>query len=120
MAKNTLSTASPMTGETQLSEAPLRKRYALRSMDPIDSVIGAELLNNPPEEGEHIYASPAALTFHDANGETRQFDKIQAVTTGNRASAFGGWKRTSDPAEIEALDKYAAVTADVRKIYPVL
>ncbi len=109
----------------QLVDSPqlggAKKKYALRPMDRIDSVIGTELLNNPPGDDEHIYAGSMVNTFHDAKGNTKSFDKVQAVSTDGRSSVIGGWLRTSDPDEIKALDRYCAeFSGDYRKIYPIV
>lgn len=107
--------------EVQLLEAPMKKRYAIRPMDHVDSVISAELHNSPPKDDEHVYASPRIPIFHDKKGAAKSFAPVQAVSKEGRNSAIGGWFRTSDPVEIEALDEYCAIySGDFRKIYPIL
>lgn len=125
MSRNLQSKPAVENGEVQLVDSPMmggaKKKYALRPMDRVDSVIGTELLNNPPGEDEHIYASPKVQKFHDDKGIARDFDQVQAVSSDGRPSVIGGWLRTSDPDVIRALDRYCAVySGDYRKIYPIV
>lgn len=106
----------------QLLDAPLKpKKFALRLSDRVDNAISVALNNEPPAEGEHIYASPRVPTFHDANGESKRFDEVIAVSVDGRPSTIGGWLRTSDEADIARLDGVycAQFSGDFRKVYPV-
>lgn len=104
----------------QIVDEPVRKAYALRPMDKADSWIGHQLLNNKPVDGEHVFASPQTVTFHTASGKGRTMDPVTVSDSDNRPKLVGGWIRTTDPDEIEALDKYCAqFSGSFRKIYPV-
>lgn len=125
MPKDIKASPAVESTEVQLVDAPMmggtKKKFALRPMDRVDSIIGTELLNNPPKDDEHIFASPTVLVFHDKKGEAKSFDKVQAVSSDGRPSIIGGWIRTTKPEEIEALDEYARVySGSVRKVYPIL
>lgn len=109
------------TNDVQLLDRPMVKKFAIRPMDRVDAVVSAELHNNPPGEDEHVYTAPKVHTFHDADGEVKRFAPVQAVSGQGRSTTIGGWIRTSDPAEVKALDRYCEDFAgDYRKMYPIL
>ena len=109
------------TNQTQLMDAPLpkRKKYKLNPMNPVDAIVSDMLHDNPPAEGEAIYASPRLTIFHGAKGETRQFLPVKSLSPEGRVKALGGVFRTSDPDDIAALDNYCVqFSGEFRKIYP--
>lgn len=101
-------------------DRPVKKRFRFRPMHPVDSVISQELNNNPPVEGEEVFASPRVTTFRDAAGKEKQFNAVVTVSNDGRPSTIGGWIRTVDPDEIQALNRYVATdSGEFIKIYPV-
>lgn len=117
MAKST-----PLVEKSGTQDVALEKKRLFRVIhgNRVDSAISNELLNNMPTEGvECVYASRCVPTFHIKGGESRVFDRLIAVTADGRPECIGGWKRTSDPDEIEALDRYCKdFSGDFRKIFP--
>lgn len=110
-----------VAGVVQLTDKPMVKKYAIRPMDRVDSVVSAELHNDPPKDGEHIYTAQKVHIFHDANGDVKEFAPVKSISTGGRSATIGGWLRTSNKAEIEALDRYCEqFSGDFRKMYPIM
>lgn len=108
--------------ESRLVDLPQRKKYNVRPHDRVDNIISAALLDSPPGDNEHVYASAKIMTFQDAAGNAKSFDPVQAVSQDGRPSVIGGWLRTSNEDEISRLDEVylKQFPGDFRKVYPVM